>query len=162
MKYIFLGLCVLSLYGCFKDCSGTHCNSNQISAIGSHIGDKCYCACNQFAEGTNCSVFKSQKFIGVYTGNLIINDSAITSQTLNIAFSLNDSALLTINNGNDRIALSADTASLYVQIRAIDIFFSTPTSGIGYLSTDLKRLTLNYQIGITGNTTNYTFIGLRQ
>jgi hypothetical protein len=69
---------------------------------------------------------------------------------------------LSINNGNDLIGLSADTASLCVQVRGINIFLPPPANGTGYLSTDLKRLTLNYQIGITGNTTNYTFIGLRQ
>jgi hypothetical protein len=164
MRYVLLFILCTSLTGCFKDCnsSNTPCNANQIAAVGSAIGSKCYCACDVDHEGADCSIFKSTKFIGTYSGALILNDTQIVSTIFTVAPSLEDSSLLVVNR--NYMVLLADTASLCVFIRGIDIFLPPVFNGGGYLSTDQKRLTLNYQVSGTGTvgTFNYTFIGIRQ
>jgi hypothetical protein len=62
------------------------------------------------------------------------------------------------------LLLLADTSSLCVQILSHDILFAPHVNyGVGYLSSDEKRLTLNYQFQLTDSTVgNYSFIGLRQ
>jgi hypothetical protein len=136
-----------------------------VNEFATGIGGHCHCACNANHEGSNCDTLISTKFIGVYTGELILNDTQITSPVVfNVAYSLNDSSFLIANYHFINLGLVTDTTSLCVTIRGLNIFLPPWVNGNGCLSLDRKRLTLNYIYQSTSDSfpNNYSFIGIRQ
>lgn len=148
------------LSGCLKDC-GNACTINQYAT---NAGGYCHCVCKQNYEGARCDTLISTKFVGAFKGTVILNDTQITSPvTFLVSYSIDDSSFLVVNN--NYMVLSTDTsATLCVTIRGSNIFLPPKVNGNGCLSSDLKRLTLNYIYQYISDTAvyNYTFIGIRQ
>ena len=161
-RFALIILSVLALSGCFKDCDTTICNSGQIATLAAGINGKCQCLCDVYHEGTDCSVWKGSKFLGTYTGYIIVNDTQISPKFVVVTNLLGDSSLPEV--GVNFLLLWADTASLCARITNADALQTIPTTGVGYLSPDLDRLTLNYKVGWppSGTYNYYTFTGVRQ